>query len=102
MKVQHLKNEFKKILTRYVQYKYTFFSRNRFIHAYLMICIQTVKMLGAKQKYGIQNIQKQSEQAEVLLSILEQLGEPSKQGVVNSYNEFYFKFVNESKAFISF
>ena len=25
MKVQHLKNEFKKILTRYVQYKYTFF-----------------------------------------------------------------------------
>ena len=56
MKIQHLKNEFKKILTRYVQYKYTFFSRNRFIHAYLMICVQTVKMLGAKQKYGIQNI----------------------------------------------
>lgn len=51
---------------------------------------------------GYKILQKQSEQAEVLLSILEQLGEPSKQGVVNNYNEFYFKFVNESKAFISF
>lgn len=51
---------------------------------------------------GYKILQKQSEQAEVLLSILEPLGEPSKQGVVNNYNEFYFKFVNESKAFISF
>ena len=75
MKVSHLKNEFKGMHTKYIQYKYTFFHKVVykwivFYHFYLMVCVQTVKDDRRKIKMWFTLMsQKWFVEARVLLSV---------------------------------
>ena len=75
MNVSHLKNGFKGIHAKYMQYKYTFFHKVVykwivFCHFYLMVCIQTVKDNRCKIKMWDTLLpQKWSVEAKILFSV---------------------------------